>query len=249
MKEYLKKNLCFIILLAVFGLVGGYFTSLYSLESLAPEMIEEAVAQLGSTDMLILVSTLQSLSYALVLGLVGKALAEKIGLWRSPRLEAGPVSSAVVVSLIVGVAIILPDLLFFNNFSDILRESYLTKPTLNYIIASLTYGGVIEEVMLRLFFMSLIAFIIMKLSKRSEPTDAQIIVANFIAAVLFAAGHLPATITTLGISGMLIFRCFLLNGTAGLFFGRLYRKYGLLYSCLAHAGAHIVSKIIWLLFI
>jgi hypothetical protein len=48
---------------------------------------------------------------------------------------------------------------------------------------------------------------------------------------------------------MLLFRCFLLNGGFGLFFGWLYRKHGIQYAMLAHAALHIVSKLIWTLFV
>ena len=73
--------------------------------------------------------------------------------------------------------------------------------------------------------------------------------ANIISALLFAAGHLPTTYILMGISPMILLRCFLLNGTFGLFFGWLYRKYGLRYAMVAHAGCHVVSKLIWILFI
>ena len=42
---------------------------------------------------------------------------------------------------------------------------------------------------------------------------------------------------------------FLLNGGIGLLLGWLYRKYGLRYAMIAHAGCHLVSKLIWILFI
>ena len=48
---------------------------------------------------------------------------------------------------------------------------------------------------------------------------------------------------------MIIFRCFLLNGGFGLLFGWLYRKYGLRYAMIAHGGCHVVSKLIWILFV
>ena len=35
----------------------------------------------------------------------------------------------------------------------------------------------------------------------------------------------------------------------GLAFGWLYRKYGLRYAMIAHGGCHVVSKLIWILFI
>ena len=72
---------------------------------------------------------------------------------------------------------------------------------------------------------------------------------NIIAALLFAAGHLPATFAILGTSPLLIARCFLLNGGLGLLFGRLYRKYGLRYAMIAHGGCHVVSKLVWILFL
>ena len=73
--------------------------------------------------------------------------------------------------------------------------------------------------------------------------------ANVMAAILFATGHLPATAVMMGITPMILFRCFLLNGGFGLLFGWLYRKYGLRYAMLAHGGCHVISKLIWILFI
>jgi membrane protease YdiL (CAAX protease family) len=42
---------------------------------------------------------------------------------------------------------------------------------------------------------------------------------------------------------------FLLNGAGGVWFGYLYRKYGLSYAMLAHALVHVVSDVIWAVFI
>jgi membrane protease YdiL (CAAX protease family) len=76
-----------------------------------------------------------------------------------------------------------------------------------------------------------------------------LVVANVVAAMLFAAGHLPATEMTFGLTPMLVFRCFLLNGGLGLAFGWLYRKFGLRYAMIAHGAYHVVSKLIWILFL
>ena len=130
-------------------------------------------------------------------------------------------------------------------------NSYLAKPTATYVLASVTYGAVIEEVMIRLFVMSLVAFLLHKLFKNGNgmPATATLIIANIIAAVLFAVGHLPATFIMIGDSPLIILRCFALSGGLGLAFGYLYRKYGLRYAMIAHGGCHIVSKLIWILFI
>ena len=249
MAAFLKNNLKFIVFLLIFGLVGGYFTVLYSIEIMQPQVLEETVAQAGSIETVIAVTVIQYVLYSVVLGLFGKSLAGKIGLWRKLSFEAKPILSVLLVSLVGGALFIGLDVLLFSNLSDVIKDSYNAKPNLNFIIASITYGAVVEEVMLRLFFMSLIAFALWKLSRKDSVTDKQIIVANIVAAILFAAGHLPATIMSIGLTPMIVLRCFVLNGGYGIFFGRLYRKYGIQYAMLAHGGVHIISKLIWILFI
>ena len=146
------------------------------------------------------------------------------------------------------------DLLFFGKYSEAIMSSYSVKPTVSYLIAAVIYGGVIEEVLLRLFFMSLIAFILWKIFARGYDRGSipawVFITANIVAATLFATGHLPATLAFFGeLSPLLLFRCFLLNGGFGLIFGWLYRKYGIIYAMISHALFHIVSKLIWIIFI
>jgi membrane protease YdiL (CAAX protease family) len=97
--------------------------------------------------------------------------------------------------------------------------------------------------------MSLIALVISKLSKGKDATDTHFIIANTLSALLFAAVHLPATAMSIGITPIIVFRCLLMNGAFGILFGRMYRKYGIGYAMLTHAGVHIVSKLIWILFI
>ena len=117
-------------------------------------------------------------------------------------------------------------------------------------IASILYGGVTEEIMIRLFLMSGLALLGWKLFFRSEeqvPIKV-LVIANILSALVFAAGHLPVTAQTFGtLTPLLLLRCFLLNGTAGLLFGRFYRKYGIQYAILAHMLFHLVSRTIWLI--
>jgi hypothetical protein len=247
MKEIIKNNFKYMIFLAFFGLVGGYFTAIYSLQTFDQNMLEEVIGQVGSIDLMIAITTIQSLVYALVLGIIGKYLAKKIGLWRKVALTKNGNLELIIVTLVGGAAFILFDYLIFSNFSDAIKASYALKPTLEYVMASITYGAVIEEIMLRLFWMSFIAWLIQKISKKEEISERIIITSNIIAALIFAAGHLPATFMTISpVTPMIIFRCFLMNGGFGLLFGRLYRKYGIHYAMLAHAGVHIVSKLIWI---
>lgn len=251
MKAFINKYWKTLLFFALVGLAGGFFTGIYLLDSYPAEIQQQMLAQGITSPILGLVTAVQSAGYGIVLGTVGIILGKKTGLWKDERkLERKPLLITAVISVIGGLGLILPDILLFGRYSEAIMQSYAVKPTVPYMLAAVLYGGVIEEVMLRLFAMSLIAFLLHKLfgKKQEKPATGVLIASNVIAALLFAAGHLPAT-ALLGLSPMILVRCFLLNGGFGLLFGYLYRKYGLRYAMLAHGGCHIISKLIWILFI
>lgn len=252
MKNFINAYWKTLLFFTIVGLVGGFFTGLYMLDSY-PADIRQQIYEQGLNDAAIgAVTAVQSALYGLALGAGGIFFGKKVGLWKDERsITKKPLAAAVIVAVIGGLAIILPDLLFFGKHVEVIMDSYAAKPSVPFMIASVLYGGVIEEVMLRLFMMSLIAFLLHQLfnKKNEKPTVAILIAANVIAALLFAAGHLPTTFVMLGSSPMILLRCFLLNGGIGLLFGRLYRKYGLRYAMIAHGGCHVVSKLIWILFV
>ena len=260
MEKFLKAYWKTLVFFMAIGLIGGFFTGLYLLDSypedirqqLIGQLQAEGLGQIGVDLFTAIVTALQSAGYGLVLGAGGIFLGKKTGLWKDERaITKKPLIASVIVAGIGGLCLILPDILFFGRYSQAIMASYAVKPTVPYILATVTYGAVIEEVMLRLFAMSLITFLLHKLfgKKQDCPATATVIAANVITALLFAAAHLPATLLLLGSSPMIIFRCFLLNGIFGLLFGQLYRKYGLRYAMIAHGGCHIVSKLIWIVFI
>ena len=252
MKDFINRHWRTLLFFAVVGLVGGFFTGLFVLDSYPEELQQEAFAQGITPIVMAIVTAMQAAGYGIVLGIIGILLGKKTGLWKDEtHFAKKPLVLTAVFALVGGLALILPDLLFFGKYNDVIMNSYAAKPSISYIIGSVLYGGVIEEVMLRLFWMSLVAFLLWKLFAKNEekPTVAILMIANVVAAILFAAGHLPATLMMIGNSPMVLIRCFLLNGGFGLLFGYLYRKHGLRYAMLAHGGCHIVSKLIWILFI
>jgi len=260
MTQFIKSYWKTILFFTVIGLIGGFLVGIYLLDSYPAEIRQQLIDELAAAglgqfpvDILMgVIAALQSAGDGLILGAIGIWLGKMAGLWKDERrITKKPLILSLIVSVIGGLSLILPDLLFFGQYSQVIMDSYATKPTIPYLLATVTYGAVIEEVMLRLFTMSLIAVILHKLFGKGhdKPTVAVLVLSNVIAALLFAAGHLPATIVTIGTSPMIIFRCFLLNGGFGLLFGYLYRKYGLRYAMIAHGGCHVVSKLIWILFI
>jgi membrane protease YdiL (CAAX protease family) len=253
MKQFVDKYWKTVLFFVVIGLVGGFFTGLYILDSYPAELRRELLSQGITRPILGLITAVQSAGYGLVCGVLGILLGKKTGLWKDERtITQQPLVAAVVVAVVGGLALILLDILYFGRFNQTIMDSYASKPTVAYMLAAVIYGGVIEEVMLRLFAMSLTTFLLHKLfgKKTEKPMTGILVTANVVAALLFAAGHLPTTQQMFGeITPMTLLRCFLLNGAAGLAFGYLYRRYGIQYSIMAHAGAHIVWKIIWVIFI
>lgn len=252
MKAFVKNYWKTLLFFAVVGLVGGYTVGLYQLESYPAELKQEMYAQGLNDTLLGMVTALQSAGYGLFLGAAGIWLGKKTGLWKDERrITKKPLVAALIISVIGGLALILPDLLYFGKYEQALLDVYAVKPTIPYLLATVTYGAVIEEVMLRLFMMSLVAFVLHLLfeRKRDSVSAAVLVAANVVSALLFAVGHLPGNDMMFGLTPMIVIRCLLLNGVFGLAFGWLYRRFGLRYAMIAHGGCHVVSKLIWILFI
>lgn len=245
-----KKPLLFSAALLPAAAAGGVFTGIYTYEGYTAEMQQLLLTQLGGYMQYLIVIIFQTILYVVVCGFFGYILADKIGLIKPFTLEKDKLLKTCVAGVICGVAFSLDYWVFGGHIPE--AADACRNITYSNLIASVLYGGVVEEVMLRLFAMSLISFVLWKLFYRTLPKQkipvSVFAIANVIAALLFAAGHLPATFLTFQtVDAIVIIRCFLYNGGLGLVFGWLYRKYGIQYAMIGHAGTHIISKVIWML--
>jgi hypothetical protein len=107
--------------------------------------------------------------------------------------------------------------------------------------AAILYGGVAEEVLLRLGCMSMFAWVLVRI--KMTPSVA-LSCAIVIAAVLFGIGHLPAMAAIVPLTPIIVFRTLLLNALPGIAFGLLYRRYGIEHAIVAHTCADIVLLLI-----
>ena len=251
-KVKLKKPLLFTAILSPAIIVACWLVTIYAFSILAEEAKTGIIAKTGY-NLFILAGTIQSVIIAFLCSFFGYILAEKTGLLKSFCFEKNKLIITLIVTIAGGILFSL-DYWTFGRLIPNLQELTGLTITVNAIISSILYGGIVEELLLRLFMMSLFAFILWKLFYRKmtiEQIPAGIyIIANILAAVLFAAGHLPATAGAFGdLTALIVFRCFLLNGAFGIIFGCIYKKYGIQYAMTSHAGFHIVSKVIWLVFI
>lgn len=244
----MKKDVKLSLLFAVIGLVSGALLAMFQLSVAEDEFRRQIIAQLGSAELLIVVSAVQAAVIGFVCSFIGLKLARRADLKLNFKFRKESFYLAAAVGLSAALLISASDRFLF--------AAYLPAPTGPYevsfiqLLASVLYGGIIEEVMLRLFMMSLLVLILWKVFARSKDRfsiPAWIYhTAVFLAALLFAAGHLPATAQLLGLSAPILIRNFLLNGAGGIGFGYLYWKKGLAYAMAGHALAHVFNQLIFL---
>jgi hypothetical protein len=200
--------------------------------------------------------------FAIIVGL-GLFLANRVGLGL-PILEArlngetvgGRIRAILPISIALGVAgtIIILGLEVFYFQPAMMKElgdsatalSLQTQPAAWKGFLASFYGGVAEEIQLRLFVMSLLVWLGKFVSKTPEgkPTSAVFWIANILAAVLFGLGHLPTTALLIPLTPLVITRAIVLNGVLGVVFGWLYWKHGLESAMISHFSADIVLHVL-----
>ena len=218
--------------------------------SISEEAMKAQATQMGGMAVFLLAGLLQMAVMGFLACFFGWILAHKLELPWSLKIEKMPLLRTFLAALTVGLLLFL-DSLTLGKVYPAIQEVNRQGQTLIGIAAAVLYGGIMEEILMRLLLMSLIAFLLWKLLGRKQISAPSwtLIAANLITALVFAAGHLPAALVFFGeLTPTLLLRCFLLNGLAGLLFGWLYRRYGLSYAMLCHMGSHLVFKLFFGLF-
>ena len=251
MKAFIRKHWKFLLFVLISGLIGGYCSGLYLPEIYSEEMLQQMQEQNMTVEMIALSAAVQyGILYGVVLAAIGVVLSEKIHLWKEFRFDRKAAAATAIITVISALILFPGDKLIFGRVSSWVNDLYASPPGLPKILSGLLVGGVIEEVMMRLFFMSLLVFLFSKLfcRNRKDIPVAVFAAANILSALLFAAGHIPATMAMTALTPVLLFRCFLFNGGLGLCFGYLYRKYGIGYAMIAHGFAHLIADLLMIVF-
>lgn len=194
------------------------------------------------------------------------ALAVLAGLWLARRTGLGaPVLEAwlrgdplprrwgtllrwaIPLGALGAVLIILLDGLVFSRalLEGGLEAGVAHPPAWQGLLASL-YGGITEELFMRLFLMSGLAWLLGKVwpGEGGLPADGAMWTANVLAAVLFGLGHLPTTAALVALTPFVVLRAIVLNGVVGVICGWLYWRKGLEMAMGAHFSADIVLHVL-----
>jgi membrane protease YdiL (CAAX protease family) len=113
------------------------------------------------------------------------------------------------------------------------------------------YGGIDEEVISRLFLLSLLGWLGTRVfqKQKARMSTATFWSANIIVAILFGLGHLPNAAMVMHITPTVVVLALALNGIAAVSFGYLYWKRGLESAMIAHFCADFVIYVVGVTFL
>lgn len=249
-----KWRIKLVFLLTILNTIGVFAIIPYSITLMDYQILPDNL----SISLIVVINSIFQVIYMFVLILIGLRLQQRTAL-DAPLLNGlvypekkGHISkkwlvNSIVVSLIGSLIIILLELFVFN---PLMIESVNEIPSTNWwqgLLASL-YGGITEEIMLRLFGMTFIVWLLARITKKEKNNipNSFYYVAIFIVAIIFGLGHLPATMEVFGeLSAILVIRALVLNGLLGFWFGYLYWKKGLEYAMIAHISADIFIHVLF----
>jgi membrane protease YdiL (CAAX protease family) len=226
----------------------------------ALELIRPILAQVPPSPipipLAIVIGAVQNLALLALFVGVGLRLSAKLGLgaeltqawldgeqistqfWKVVRsgLVAGIIVGVVLVPLIIVLSHYLPNLPFVTAAKISIWKRFLAG----------FYGGIYEEILSRLFLLSLFAWLINRSWRkpRGDLGDTAFWSANVIVAILFGLGHLPSASMVMPITTLVVVAALVLNGFAALVFGWLYRVRGLEAAMIAHFTADFILYVI-----
>jgi membrane protease YdiL (CAAX protease family) len=246
MKQMINWKLFAILLVA--SVLTGLMALPYALALInMPALVMSPLIIIGT-----IIQTTVIFSIAIFVGLL---LAKRVGLGL-PMLERvlkrenqgaffkailGP---SIAWGVLTGVLIILVSLPFGTLSLDFLKAE-VTVATWKGFLASF-YGGIAEEILLRLFLMTLLVWLGWKIKQTpsGQATTVGIWLAIIISSILFGLGHLPVTSGITAITPVVVLRAIVLNGIGGIIFGWLYWKRGLESAMISHFSADIVLHVL-----
>jgi hypothetical protein len=155
------------------------------------------------------------------------------------------VEAALFFGVAAGALLLCADMLFLPHWPEALVDT-ARKTTLWENFTASFYGGINEELLMRLFGFSVLAWLLSLVWHTTTGTPTLVVfwVANIVIAILFGLGHLPALKGVAGeISHVMLVRALVLNAPVALICGWLFWTYGIEAAIIAHFSADIIYHV------
>jgi len=240
-----------LVLAGFIGVAGALATA--ALFPYIMQVMPQALTKVPvALPVLVALQSLQALVVVALLAFCGLRMGHAVGLgapWLralqtgQPRAQQ-PWLLAAACGLAAAAVVLALDPLFAPYMPKALQalpETSAQSHAFAGFLASF-YGGIVEEVELRLFFVTLLAWGLCRLSGGAR-LRWQLWFAVVLAALVFGAGHLPAASKMWPLDAVVVLRTVLLNAIAGLVFGWFYVRNGLESAMLSHFCADLVLHV------
>jgi hypothetical protein len=206
-----------------------------------------------------------ALSISVLQTVILVAITTGLGLWLGPRVNLGaprlrqwlagdhegalallkPAAiRAAVAGAVVSIVIVVLDVFAFPGTLQAQSAGSAGSPSYWQGLLASLYGGINEELLLRLGVMTVIIWFGAVLIRKRTPPDALYWFGIVVSAVAFGLGHLPATSQAFTVTAMVVLRAVVLNGLGGIVFGWFYWRHGLVSAMASHFSADLVIHVI-----
>lgn len=147
------------------------------------------------------------------------------------------ITEGLLASLALGCAFVATDLIILSDFRDFYKfqSAYYSK----YLLISIFYGGIVEEIICRFFFISFIFYIAKKFTSGDARNNLGLIFfSTILSSFFFALMHAPLA-NQMGMGDTeFILRSFILNFLSGSAFALLMFRHSMLSAMISHGTVH-----------
>jgi Type II CAAX prenyl endopeptidase Rce1-like len=169
-----------------------------------------------------------------------------LGLKILPQRGVGSIAIAVVFGLAFGAYLASADAFIFRAFIPAWQTEMVTGTSSVRRIAFFAPLAVLDEIEFRLLLMSTLVWLLTCRSRFSGPASSEQHFRVWTAIIAVAAVYLPlhpSYVASLGpLSPVVVAREFALHISAGILWGYLYWRYGLVSAIAGHVAAHVTLQ-------
>ncbi|MBA4494620.1 CPBP family intramembrane glutamic endopeptidase [Paenactinomyces guangxiensis] len=243
-----QKNLRIVFFFTGLGIIAAFAVIPYQLNLVGMDSGKNPPLPL---PLLYWMLALQTGAMVFVGSFIGLKMAARVGLstpilskWLYQRHKPSFSTSWLCFSFLGGalgalLIVLIDKFIFVPHISQLAKVE--PSPWWSGLLTML-YGGIVEEVLARLFVMTLFVWLLAQITgkERGNIPAGFFWLGIFAAALLFGSLHLPTTEQAFGeLTPLIVTRGLLMNGLLGIYFGYLYWKKGLEYAIIAHISADL----------
>jgi membrane protease YdiL (CAAX protease family) len=165
---------------------------------------------------------------------------------KRPEVEPSELARFSALGAASALLLVALDYTIFSPARKELERGMTRRPTPAMGLLASFYGGIAEEVLMRLGLQTLLAAGLRRLGsdKSAPPAGGTMWPAIALSNLAFGAGHLPATAAIASLTPLIVARALVLNSTVGVVCGYLYWHKSLEAGMLAHGTGDIIIHVI-----